>query len=693
MAIIEIDGVGKVEVSDSFKAMSPEQQGALVNNIVAEFKSGKKSSMGASAPPAVGRENWTGELATRQSAIEETVKNSGPYRPQDIAAARLGNAVREGQLFGQQNKTTQGKQSAAIGVNNALDTMFLGLPTMTRAAMAGGDVPFAERHEFMKAANAAQNRENPIASTAGQIAGIAGQVATLPVSGAPTVLGRVATGATQAGLLSGGEALVESRGDLRKGAEAAGYGLLLGGGLGLGIEGAIKGGRAAFNPLMGIARSADDPGQAAAARLMMAAQKEKLDPSQVSAKVAALGPEGVVGDVLGQQGTALGRTASNVSPEARGLLSNFATERVGNQFPRLSQSLEDVANRLPGNATQPWGLPRVRTGDTAEGLKEAAYARAQPGVNAAYDAAYKAGYAQDAAKIVGDDLMQLPRVKAAWEQAVREVRERIAVGGPNEGSQLAIVNAMSKILNEQGYQQGDDLAKRLGALLRARADAAVPEFGGARKAAQAYKQEQEAIDLGAAMARPQPKMADITAAGNATAPGPMGQAWTLEKLQQLAQANKAGQSGINIVEGSPATQAARRVALGQQGSDDIANAVSRERQFLNFKNEITGNSTTARQLMEMAGAASLGGLGGMAAGFDPAGAASLGGALAMARSGGKKLMEASRKNAEAKIAPEIAKGLLEKSLPALTKTETERRLLIESLLRRMAPVGGLLSAQ
>ena len=233
MALIEIEGVGRIEVSDAFKTMPPDQQGAFIDSILSEIKGGKKSSMSAPMPQAVGRDNWTGELASRQSAIEEGVKNSGPFRPQDIAAARLGSAQREGALFGQQNKTTQGKQSAAISVNTALDTVFLGLPTMTRAAMAGGEVPFPERHEFMKSANAAQAEQNPIASGIGTGAGILGQIATIPVSGAASVMGRVGTGAAQAGLLSGAEALIDSRGDLRKGAQAGAMGGLLGGGLAL----------------------------------------------------------------------------------------------------------------------------------------------------------------------------------------------------------------------------------------------------------------------------------------------------------------------------------------------------------------------------------------------------------------------------------------------------------------------------
>jgi len=47
--VIEIDGIGKVEVGDDFKTMPPDQQHAFVDSIIAEAGAGKKSSLGGTS--------------------------------------------------------------------------------------------------------------------------------------------------------------------------------------------------------------------------------------------------------------------------------------------------------------------------------------------------------------------------------------------------------------------------------------------------------------------------------------------------------------------------------------------------------------------------------------------------------------------------------------------------------------------
>ena len=93
-----------------------------------------------------------------------------------------------------------------------------------------------------------------------------------------------------------------------------------------------------------------------------------------------LGPEAMLVDLLGKQGTSMGRAAANVSPEAREILEGATRARKSGQNERIVGTLEDAT-----------GLPRGSR-LTVDEFKNKAYNQASPEINRAYNAARAAGY-------------------------------------------------------------------------------------------------------------------------------------------------------------------------------------------------------------------------------------------------------------------------------------------------------------
>jgi hypothetical protein len=320
----------------------------------------------------------------------------------------------------------------------------------------------------------------------------------------------------------------------------------------------------------------------------------------------------------------------------------------------------------------------------SEGIGE----RAQAATSAAYKVAEDAGYVLPNDVLGG--LLSSPKVAAAVEQARREIKDRIAAYGPGEGSQLALYDAAKKILDKAGWKDSDEIAKALAKKLRDTIDNNVPEYGGARALAQTTKQRQEAVEFGVAAAKPRVTSEASRNLANTGYSGDAGQAFALQKIEEIFN-RKAGQNALDIVNGTTANKSALLQALGGR-ADDVLRQVDAERQFVKFKNDITGNSKTAQYLLD-AGVFS-GAAGGSAmAGFDPSQAGTIGGLAALGRRGGGKLLEALAKKNEAAVAPELAQRLLDRSLPKLVDkqgkpiSETARRRLVEALMRGSAQGG------
>lgn len=623
--------------------------------------------------------DWSG-LQERLNTTEQRVKDSGPYRPQDIDATLKGEAKRQGLLYGQERSGQEG--IGGIFGGSAANTLGLGLPRYLEA-VTNPTVKTAYAHEFLKAADEGRAKAAPIASGAGTVAGYVGQAAMLPVSGAASIGGRALTAAGQAGTLGAVESGIESRGDISKIIGGGLSGALVGGAASAGIDKGIQAGRRFIDPLRGLAKSGPADEQATA-RILLAAKNAGIDDATAQRKLAELGPDGFIADVLGNYGSRLGRNAANYSPEAESLLASAAAERVGGQPQRMATALYEAASGQPIGKTMQGPLPRPSAGSPqalAEGIGE----RAQPATSAAYKAAEDAGYVLPDNVLGG--LASSPKITAAIEQARREIMDRIAAYGPGEGSQLALYDAAKKILDKAGWKDNDEIAKALAKRLRDKIDENVPEYGGARALSQITKQRQEAVEFGAAAAKPRVTSEAAQNLGATQYPGDAGQAFALQKIEEILN-RKAGQNALDIVNGTTANKGALLQALGNKAGD-VQRQVAAERQFVKFKNDISGNSKTAQYLLD-AGVFGGASAGSAMAGFDPSQAGTIGGLAALGRRGGTKLMEALAKKNEAAVAPEVARKLIERSLPKLVDakgkpiTETARRRLVEALMQ----VGG-----
>lgn len=649
----------------------------------------------SAAPKPIDSGDWQG-LKGRLDSAQSRAMDMGPNNAESLAAVRQQAARDEGKRYGMAN-AAGGSGLVGEGVGRAMDKFSLGLPRLAEAYMPGflggqSALPGSEAHEFLKAADEGRATKNPYTAMAGNAAGIVGQAVAMPASLAPSLLGRMAVSAGQASALGAGESAIASRGDIGETAAGAGYGLV-GGAIGQGVgEGLVKGGRALIDPLRGLAKSGPADTQATA-RILLAAKRAGIDDAAANAKLAELGPEGFLADVLGKHGEALARSSSNLSPEARAIVENASQGRISGQQARLVAALEDAASGVP--------LGKVAQGPTArisassiDDAKRNVYESAKPAVARAYDEAAAAGFAQP---IKHPGWMDAPLVQQALAYAKSNRQNRVAAYGENEGSQFGLLDDARQWLARQGFESGNNEAKTLAKKLNEFIDESIPEASGARALARGYKQQQEALDLGSDLARTRPNPDAITGAANNAYPGQAAQGFAITKRNEINQ-RLPGQRTVDAIDGTPMQRQALVAALGGR-ADDVTKQAAAERQFVRFDRSVNGGSDTTRKLMEIGAFGGAGAAGGYLTGFDPMQAGSIAGAAALGKQGGSKLIQALAARNEAAVAPEVARKIIERSLPKLTDangkpiTETARRALVEALMMSTSRSAGYSAGQ
>lgn len=627
-----------------------------------------KRFMAAQEPPAVGEGDWQG-VADRLKAAESKAADAGPMNPATTAAVREEAARVEGERYGRARAATTGVGMIGEGIGRLADKAGLGLPRLAEAYMPGflggqSTLPGNEAHEFLKSADAGRATVNPKTALTGNISGALAQALIASPSVAMSVGGRLAQGVGVSSALGGAEAAVESRGNLGETAKGAGYGGLFGLLGGAAAEGAIAGGRALVDPLRGLAKSGPIE-QQTAARLALEAKRAGLTSGDVANKVAGYGPDGMLADALGTQGATMARSAANLSPEARSILETASSARNAAQPERMMADLAQIT----GNPS------RKTVAQIAGAIDDAS----RPKIDEAYNVARAAGY--DLPRAPFADLLESPKVASAINQAVEQIKDRVAAFGGDQASQLAVYDAAKKILDRMGWKEGDELAKVLAAKLRQRVDQFIPEYGGARDLAAKVKRSTEGLDLGADIAKRAPgrDAPDMVkeALARGIPEGRIAQGYGAQRMEMLA--NK-GASQVNLGL-APAEQEAAKAALGNRYSA-LLDTLARERDFSKLHKELTGNSSTARQLaQQMAGAGLATGGAGYLAGFDIPTSASIGAALAAGKRGLQGVSTAMKGKTEREVAEALAKALTGKAMPALVRTETTRRAIAEALLR------------
>lgn len=605
--------------------------------------------------------------------LEDALKNA--HAAGDTAAAqKLADAIV--QMRGQ----SKGDPSRWSVFNEAMDTLTMGGQTKANAAFTGlldatkGAVQgngwnwsdnYNKRLEEERANQAAFNQEAPVRSAIGTGAGIALGIAKAPMLGR----GLMGAATTGAGYGSIGGALQDAN-SIRERLMNTGMGAALGagiGGVGYGAAKAIepvitKGinvGKAMFPP----------PDIKAQAQVYQAAQKAGLP--AVQQRLAELGPDAVNADVLGKRGIALGRGAANINPDAREIIEGVMGARKAGQNVRLATDIESAS-----------GLP-VGNRKDVEALKKEAYDAVKPAIDKAYADARAAGF--DLKPLKFKDILATPMGRKAFDAALNSVKNRnynkpyLKTLGPKgqiidskrNYSNLELLDQVKRELDQMGKaakrageadtaSQAEGLARDVRQRMDSMLQGSEYELArGLRK--DAYKVD-EAYDMGADLGAPRVPLGLPGAASKADpALKPhIAKAYGATKIADLL--NKNSTEGAMNSLNTPMGREALTAALGPNAGK-VEKSLARERAFNVTNRELTGNSSTARQISEMAGVG-LGTAGAsMLMGFDPY-TSGIAGALAGAT---RRAIPAISKRlvteGQRKTAPYIAEILMKNGIP------------------------------
>lgn len=357
-------------------------------------------------------------------------------------------------------------------------------------------------------------------------------------------------------------------------------------------------------------------------------------------------------DTGGEATRALSRSAANQSPEARSLIGNMVDDRLEGQSTRVENFIRDLVAR-PGQA----GGPNASM--TRDALQAAGRAARDP----LYTASYQAG-AQGILSPILTKIARAPAMQEPMREAAQTILNRKAIGtttgmkGAQGGFTLEYWDMVKRSLDDK-----ISVLKRTGAnsaamdldgirrSLVSELDKAVPEFATARGTAQTFFKADDALTAGEsfvngkfdaaasrkALAAMTPQERDLFAEGFAS--------------RFIEQVRKVGdrRSLLNSINNSPAARERLSIALGPNRARSME-AFMRVEGIMDLVRSAQGNSSTARQLVEL----------GMIGGAGYQGGDTEGGLLAIALTMGNRAINR-------RIATRVAQQLLS-SNPAQVQT-------------------------
>lgn len=598
MATLNING-RRVTVDDGFLQMTPEQQSATVEEIAA--------SLPAQQAPA--EEAPKGRHLSYEEGLKELEKEDLGATSGRVGAGLTG--MLEGvpilgpMLLG-------GTQRGAAALTSAIE---------------GSD--YAENVKEAQRIYEAAKEKHPRINFAGQIAGNVGSMA----AGGSTALGARALGITGPSLgarvlASGASSAAISGADTAaRGGDAADVinSTAIGGGIGAGIPvvGAAlsAGARAIGDKLYPVVNAMRNPAQEAQRRVGMAVTRDiEANPGMIMTaadqQVARQNAIPLINaDRGGETTRALARSVANQSPEARAVIENTASDRFGAQSQRAAQFIR----RMTGGAVDDLGYQANLTKQ----------ARA---INApAYKAAFDNKNAQTMFSPRLQELMQSPTFRSAIDDVPTRSADRGAVQGFKE-----IGNPFSK--NSQGAyvlrrnadgtmvspnlrfwdQVKQNLDSEIGKATRAgdkqtaadilglkkalvdELDTAVPAYKSARQGAAAFFDAEDALDAGKKFANT-PRLVPEAKQAFSKFTAPEKEAFATGYASELIDKIKASGDRTNVINSVFKNQSSREsmeLVFGPKRMKEIE-AYVRIEDIVDRLRGSMGNSTTARQLMEM----------------------------------------------------------------------------------------------
>lgn len=442
----------------------------------------------------------------------------------------------------------------------------------------------------------------------------------------------IKTGATY-GAVSGagaGEGVVDSA---TKAAEGALIGGAVGGAVPPVVEGAIQGARAVASPVISAVRGIRDPQGEAARRTVTALQRDVAADPQSAARLTQqeftqsaqnAGPATVM-DLGGETTRALARSAANTSPEGRAVLSQSINDRFEQQAPRMAEWFNNTFN---------YGTPQARDRvirDVAQTVYEPRYARAwadSAGRNLWHGLPELQSIVQDptvqsAIRVAGANMKSwMIRDGVPPNVAKQNINPFVIENGRVSLRQTQAGNDYLPSLRFWDYikraldQQGTQHARAFARTIRETLDQEVPAYRAAREAAQptkffggapnAFEAGQNFINqgqrYGADAQRQLARMTDprerqLFQDGYVTA--------LIDRIERAPDRRNI----LNTIGNTPSARREIETALGPQRWRQLEATLRVEGIMDMARPAVQGNSTTARQLMEL-------GLAGGAGGFE-----------------------------------------------------------------------------
>lgn len=468
----------------------------------------------------------------------------------------------------------------------------------------------------------------PIANMAGQVGGaVAGTGALAATKAGAEALGmtgklvpRIINSATSGAAISAADTAMRG-GDIGDIAASGGLGGAISGAIpvvGQGLKSGIGAIGRVLQPTVGaVANSSDEALRRTGMAVTRDAQANPAGIFNASDEAVAqqTGVPIINADRGGETVRALTRSVANQSPEARAVIEKTASDRFGTQAGRAVE----VVRRLAGGAVDDLAYQ-----DTIKRMAQS--------VN---DPAYKAAYSAPGAQAVWNqpikELMQSDTFRAAISAAEKRGSDKAAVAGfkavknpfeflpdgnvtlktnPDGSRALPSLQFWDQVKrNIDGMigtarKAGDEtLVGDLTAIKRkltGALDSAVPEYATARSGAAAFFGAEDALDAGKIFANQTRQVPEATRAFNAMKPAEK-DAFRTGFASEIIDKIKDGRFRSNIIDGafgSPAKREMIELVFGKAKARELE-AYIRVEDLADKLRGAMGNSTTARQLMEL----------------------------------------------------------------------------------------------
>ncbi|RME97056.1 MAG: hypothetical protein D6773_16310 [Alphaproteobacteria bacterium] len=588
MPIIDIEGVGRVEVEDAFNNLTPEEQQAEVEAIAADIRAGRSEGGGvpetAQAPGAIPEGGGDTVLAS-------AVPDSGASLT-DVARSFLGQGV-------------------GLAGGDELEALVRSLV---------GPESFDEELANVRAGLKDFQERNPGLALTTEIIGalvpaFLSRGRTAPRSAAQLAL----RGAGVGGVLgfNQGEG-VEDR--LERAAFGAGGGAVASG-IASGVIGAARKGADIVRGVVAPERQAAK--RVAEAEARGAALKDGLDEAEFRAAQAAGQPATNI-ERIGEPARALARASGNVSDEARIVLNKAINERFEGQAGRIAEKLETLVERpvkIGGKVIRP-----TETQTITDVLKDQAAKLNAP----AFRAAFRAGDRPLRSPEI-ERLMSAPAVMQAIKRAVtsgknRAVRDgfgafnppvvideagnvtfKTSANGQRIFPNLQFWDSVKRELDSvagRAFRLGDKesgaVAAGLAKDLREELDRLVPAYKKTRSQAAQFFDAEDAVNAGRNFVKSAKDIKTAKAALNKMNPAErelFAQGFTEQLVNDIMRAPVR----VNVVRSVFSSPQARRklqVALGPKRAREVEAFLNVEALMDLARTAVQGNSTTARQLIE-----------------------------------------------------------------------------------------------